>query len=147
MSVAENRNTIGVQSLNEFQRFLKAGFRLQREPVNQVDVDAVESDGASVFNHGTCHLVRLNTAHGLLHRGIEVLNAETKAAKAERSQCRQLLGRGHPRIDFHGNLGICCDTKTVGDAVIEFGHLLAIEIRRCAAAPMDLIHDSAVRCL
>ena len=79
---------------------------MKRQPVNQVDVDALETKRAGAGNQFRGHLEGLHTLYGSLHLGIEVLDAHAQAVKAEAAERLQMIHTGDSRIDFDADFRI-----------------------------------------
>ena len=63
------------------------------QAVNQVHVDAVESPARAVEDQFAGHFEWLNAMNGLLHFGIEILDAHTQPIEAELPQSFQVRAR------------------------------------------------------
>jgi hypothetical protein len=57
-------------------------------------------------NQFRSHLQRLHALYGLLHLGIEILNAHAQAIEAQAPERLQMLRVGDARIDFDTDLGV-----------------------------------------
>ena len=113
---------------------------LQRQAVDQVDVDAVKAEPARLFDQVARHFERLDAVNRFLHFGMEILNAHAQAVEAEPPQRFQMRVRRHARIDFDADFRVRRERKPLGREAEQAFHLLRRQIRRCAAAPVKL-HD------
>ena len=112
------------------------------QAVDQVDIDAVEAQRASLGDQIAGHLVGLDAMDGLLHFGIEILNAQAQAIEAQAAQAFQVLRAGDARIDFDADFGVGGEGESLGGEAEEIFHLRGRQIGWRAAAPVKL-HDGA----
>ena len=86
---------------------------MQRQPVNQVDIDRIEPQRTGGV-HQTRHLVEwLHPVHGLLDGRVEVLHAKAQSVEAQRREAGQPIGRDRARIDLDRTLGPGREVETV----------------------------------
>ena len=113
---------------------------LQRQAVDQVDVDAVEAEPARLFNQAARHFERLDAMNRFLHLGMEILNAHAQPVEAEPPQSFEVRLRRHARIDLDADFRVRRERKPFGRETEQAFHLFRRQIRRRAAAPVKL-HD------
>ena len=85
--------------------------RLLRQAVDQVGVDRLEAERARRAHQVTHALEALHAVHRLLHRRVEVLDAEADAVEAQSRPARQALGVRGARIDLDRDLGARRDAE------------------------------------
>src|SRR5689334_18482874 len=100
MRIAVEGNSIRSQSLYRVYRLRDAAVSLERESIDQVVINRVESDCARGFGNETHLGFGLNPIHRLLHARFEILNSETEAAEAEAIEYVELVFLGHAGIGF-----------------------------------------------
>src|SRR6185369_11546238 len=86
MGVAVESDSIGPQPLYCGYRLFDASASLERQSIDQVIVDRVESDCARALSDETHLFLRLDSIHRLLDARIEILNSQTKTAEAKTVQ-------------------------------------------------------------
>src|SRR5262245_34064854 len=94
-----------------------------RQAVDQVDVDAHESDVAAVIKEPPRLFVRLNSVDGLLHKRIEILNAHADAVETDSAQHTTMLFSRHARIDFDADLSSRGKGEALFDEAVEIFNL------------------------
>src|SRR5215510_10384129 len=107
MSVAEHGQAIRIQFEYKVQRFVKRRPRLLRQTINQVGVDAFETQRPRHFEYLASFFVRLNSPHRQLNVPVEILDTYTQSVEAERSQRTKLIACCHPWVDLDGELSVC----------------------------------------
>ena len=75
---------LGTQADDLIEGVLEARFGLVGQPVDEVDVQRAEADGAGVVDQRPGLLVALDAVDRLLHLGREVLHAHRQPVEAER---------------------------------------------------------------
>ena len=111
---------------------------LQRQAVDQVDVDAVKAEPARLFDQAPRHFERLDAVNCFLHFGMKILNAHAQAVEAEPPQRFKMRVRRHARIDLDADLRVRRERKSLGREAEQAFHLFRRQIRRRAAAPVKL---------
>src|SRR5579863_2408332 len=106
MGVAEQSNPIGCQLHNLVDRVSEALRGLIGQAVNQIDVDAVESQLARSEEQVASHFEWLDTVYGFLYVGVEVLNTHAETVESETAQSLQVLAGSDARIDLDANFSI-----------------------------------------
>src|SRR5260221_7195803 len=81
VGVAVESDAIGAQVADRVHRQLDAGQGLERQPVDQVEIDAGETRRACLPGHRLHLGYALHAVDDVLHLRIEVLDAETDAAE------------------------------------------------------------------
>src|SRR2546423_4109472 len=106
MRVAEQRDTIRRELQNLLDGMGKTIGRLIREPVDEVDIDAVKAQFACTEKQVACQLERLKPMNGFLHFGMKILNAHAEPVEAEATQSFEVVSRGHARIHFDADFRV-----------------------------------------
>ena len=119
--------------------------RLQRQPVDQVDVDAVETALAAVVEEIFGLLVALVAVHDGLDLGREVLHTHAQPVEAHVAQRVDVRVRGHARIDLDRHLGFGQDLEAIAHRLVEPSQLFRGVVGRRAAAPVVLRDLAPVR--
>src|SRR2546426_3140502 len=91
------------------ERAREAPERLEGKPVDQVDVDRLESGGARVREQLARRLLALDPVDRLLHLEGEVLNAHGEPVEAGTPQPVDLLAAGHAGVHLDGRLRVRVD--------------------------------------
>jgi len=87
--------------VHDLPQGLRHGFEaLFGQSVDKVDVDGSEPRGAGRRERARARFERLDAIHRLLHRRIEVLDAETHTLEAKFTQSMDGVGRDRARIDL-----------------------------------------------
>jgi hypothetical protein len=135
-------DAVGAQFADLLHRAGEARGRLLGQAVDQVGVDRAVAQRAGASHQLAHHLERLLTVHGLLHVGIEVLDAEAQAVEAEAAEVRSRSGvtvRGSTSIETSES-GV---RRTPRDGAHQPLELVVGEEGRRAAAEVELRHRSA----
>jgi hypothetical protein len=112
--VGKESYAVGLPRRDDINRMRKTRERLKREPVNEIDIDAVERKLARHLERCAAHLFRLTALDGLLDFRIEILNAKADPVKAETLESFEffsLIGINRTRVDFNGKFGIGFERK------------------------------------
>ena len=104
--IAENRNAIRVHRDYLVYGIAKALGGLMRQPVDQIQVDALKAELAAAIEQRFDHLVRLNSMDGLLHQRIEVLYPHTQPVESQAIENPALLFGGRTRVYLDSDLRI-----------------------------------------
>ena len=111
---------------------------LQRQPVQQVEIDPVDAHPAQTLDGQRRLFEALQPIDGSLHGGIEALNAQTRAVDAAVAErLRHLLGQ-RTRIDFDGDFGVGQDEKRIAQRTDEIHEGFGRHDRRRAAAEVNM---------
>ena len=88
--------------------------------------------------------LRLDAINGLLHVGVEILNAEAYPVESEPAQEPHVGRRDGARIDLDGVFAavVVAQSKLTPGGIHEPAHLLAGQERRRPAAPVQLLDDA-----
>ena len=141
MGIAEHRHAIRAHADDLVDGIQKALRRLQREAINQIDVDGLKSERAGTGQKQPWSS-RTAGSGGLifLHVRIEILNAHGNPVESQPAQRGQLVFPGYARIDLNADFRIRGKAKAffgVKKQVLELG---GAEIGGCAASPVKLDH-------
>src|SRR6266478_470833 len=136
--VTEEGNTIRGESKNLIHGVSKSVSGLVGKAVNQIDVDAIKAEFAGGEEQVARHFVRLNAMHCLLHIGMEVLNAHAKTVEAELAQSFEMLAGGYARVDLYAYFTVGVEMETLFGECEQILNLFGCQVRRRAAAPMEL---------
>src|SRR5262249_2628431 len=112
--------------------------RLHRKTVNQIEVDAAETQRPQRAEHLLRELRRLKAIHRLLYVELEVLNAEAHSSETELPQQRELFVGSDARIDLDADVGALGDVEMFARSPMERLDFLEREKSRRSAAPADL---------
>ena len=138
VSVAEERDTVRTEPDNLIHGVGEAVRRLVRQAVNQIHVDALETETARAEEQVARHFVGLQAMHRFLHVGVKILDAHAEAVEAELAEGFKMCARCDAWIDFDADFTIRCEVKAFACKCKKILDLLRGKIRRCAAAPMEL---------
>ena len=141
MRVAVEGDAVGRGFDHLVERGAVAGHRLLRQSVDQVAVDRDEAVGARRVDHGARFRFALDPVDGLLHVGVEVLDADRNPVEAQLAEERDRVRADLARIDLDRDLGVGCHVERAAQHAHQRGHLVAREERRRAAAPVKLLDD------
>ena len=112
---------------------------LQRQSVDQIDVDRGKTEAARLLDVLPGELERLNPLDRRLHRRIDVLETHREAVETEPAKGREMLHGGDARIDLKRHLGVRCQPEPRGDGCEEPLALSGGQVRRGAAPPVKLV--------
>ncbi len=90
----------------------KARLRLQRQAVDQIDVDRGEAEAPRLLDVLPSQFQRLNPFDRLLHRRVDVLQPHREAVETEPPQGGEMLHGGDAGIDLEGHLGVRRQRRT-----------------------------------
>src|ERR1700722_12476147 len=126
------------------QRPGKGGYGLQRQSVNQVEIDRPEAETADQIIDSRNRCLGLDPVHGSLHIFVEILYAQTNAMEAKTGQQPQDLCIGAARIDLDGEIAIfgAAQPELAVELVDDLDQTLFRQVGRRASAEMQLIDDS-----
>ena len=102
----------------------------------------LEAQRARLGDQIAGHLIGLDAMDGLLHFGVEILDAHAQAIEAEAAQAFEVLLAGDARVDFDADLGVGSEGEALRRVAEQVFHLRGREVGRRAAAPVEL-HDRA----
>src|SRR6185436_5746403 len=100
MRITVNRDPIGAQRRDEIERRGKRLWRLQREPVNEIDIDRIEARRTRCVHECSRVLFTLHAIDRALYFWIEILHAEAHAIETHVPQSRNRRGCHGAWIDF-----------------------------------------------
>ena len=121
--------------------------RLVRQAVDEVDVDAREPQRARRADEVPRGLEGLDAVDRGLDLGIEVLHAHAQAVEPQRRERLEVPRRRHARVDLDADLRVRRELEALPDAAAETGQQLRREVRRRAAAQVELDDlSAAARC-
>src|ERR1043165_7744754 len=83
--------------------------RLMRKPVDQIEIDALESKFARPIDDLPRDLLGLHTIDRLLHPRVKVLHAKARAIESDLRKRRDMIATHIPRIDLDTLLDIICE--------------------------------------
>jgi hypothetical protein len=118
---------------------------LQRQTVDEVNVDGCEAEAAGLLDVLTGELERLHALHRLLNGRIEILKSHRQPVETEIPQGREVLHGRHTGVDFQRDLGVRTELEARGDGVEELPALCGRQVGRGASAPMELAEYVARR--
>src|SRR5580658_1949843 len=116
-----------------------------RQPIDQVDIQALEAQLARRENQIARHFVRLNPMNRFLDARLEILNPHAEPVEPEVPKRFQMLATGHSRIDFDSDLRIRSKREALARIAEEIVHLFRSKVRGRAAAPVELNHGPPLR--
>ncbi|MOA09866.1 hypothetical protein D3C78_1297260 [compost metagenome] len=141
VSVVEHRQAVRLQGDDFVDGAGEGVGRLQRQAVDQVEVDRAELQGARGFDDGAGFLEALQAVDGALHGGIEVLDAEAYTVESDLAQ--QAHGRpvGFARVDLDAVVAaiVVEQAEVLTQARHQLTQLVVIEKGRGAAAEVQLL--------
>lgn len=112
-----------------------------RQPVHEVDVDAINPRGSERFRRLHHHVERLDASDRLLDGRGEILDAAARSVHAERGERVGQLTRHPPRVEFDRVFGGPREIERAGKLADDLGEQRLTEDRGRAAAPMEM-HDA-----
>jgi hypothetical protein len=128
----------GPKLLDQRQGGLKTLRGLQRQPTDQIHVDALELRLAHPGHDPPQLIRRHDPIDGPLNFGVGVLDSEADAIEAELPQRQHLVAVKEFGIDFNRGLQACAEIKMGLDQSPENGLLIGGEVIRGASAPVEL---------
>ena len=113
VGVAEHRKTVRPK-LDAFGDGVETRVhRLQREPVEQVEIDPANAGPAQTLDGSRCLLKTLQPVDGALHGGVKTLDAQARAVDAAIAERRHHRLRQRARIDLDGDFSVGKDEKRI----------------------------------
>ena len=106
MGVAEYRNPVGLEVEGAPRRVGDARLGLQRQAVDQVEIERADAERARGLSAGLRLLVRLHAPDGALHGRFEILHAEADAGDAHGPQRVAPVVGQRGRVELDGDLGV-----------------------------------------
>ena len=100
VGITEQRNPVGLQLQNLVHRVAEALWRLIRQAINQIHVDAVKLQFPCCHQQIACQFERLNPMDGGLHFRVKVLNPHAQAVESQFAQRFQVRPGSHAGIDL-----------------------------------------------
>src|SRR5262249_2868115 len=131
-------NAIGIQLQNLIDGVCEGRRHLIWQPVDQIHVDAVESQFASHRDDLVRHLIRLDAVNGLLHLGLKVLNTHAQAVEAQLAQRLKVRARRYARVDLDPNLGVRAKGEAFPRESKQIFDLRRRKVGRRSATPVKL---------
>src|SRR5215467_3450610 len=111
MRIAEKGNAVRAEPDNLIHRLREARCCLIRKPIDQIYVDAVETQLARGQDQIAGHFEGLNPVHCFLHFRMEILNSHAQSIEAQAAKCFQVLARRDPRINLDPNFAVRSEMK------------------------------------
>lgn len=111
MGVAENGEAVGSELDGFVGRGNDAGGCLPRQPVDEIEVDAIDSGLAQRFDHVLRDVVGLHAVDRRLDRRVEILHAKAGAIDAARGERASHVGRQRARVDLDCDFGVADDVE------------------------------------
>ena len=127
------------------ERAPESGDGLQRQAVDQVDVDRAEPGRAGADEHVLRLLERLHAMDRLLDVGREILDPRRQAVEPESAQRLEVRRVGRAGIDLDADLRVAREREPLGDRGHEARELERGVVRRRAAAPVELRQRAPAR--
>ena len=143
VGVAKERNAIGSEADDLIHGVGERVGGLMGKAIDQIDIDAVKAEFARGKEEVAGHFVGLNAVDGLLHLGLEILNAHAETVESELAKSFEVLAGSYAGVDFDADLAVGVKMEMVLCEGEEVFDLLGREVGRCAAAPMEL-NDRAI---
>ena len=104
--VAEHGEAVGLHFQNGVERFVERLRRLERQAVNQIQIDRAEAEFAHPVHRLLRHLARLDAMDRLLHFRIKILHAHRGAVEADFAQRDHVFAREPARVHLHARLDV-----------------------------------------
>ena len=145
MRVVVERDTVRRHFDHLIDRLSKALAGLLRKAVNEIHIDRMETCGPGIVHGVTNEFVGLNTVHGLLHVGIQILDTKAHAVEAKLSQLLNLILRAAAGIHFDRELPAFLQREAGADDRHHAFQLFIREEGRRAAAEMQLLNLGVTR--
>ena len=143
MGIVEDRQTIRIERIGQFECLFKTLERLIRQPVDQVDVDALDVVFPGQIDRLLRDVVGLDTVNRLLDDRFEILDTETDTVETVFFEHLHLIFIEETGVDFAAHLRLFGEFREMFlDAVHNLVELLCAEKGRRTAAEMEL-HDFA----
>ena len=140
MRVTEHRKPVRPEREDVVDGAVEGCRRLQRQAVDQIDVDRGKARLAQPGERLKVVGVRLHAMDRELHPRIGVLHAERRAVCPNLSECGDVVAGKAAGINFHTELALRRRPEVGADQRAEPPQFVGWEKRRRAAAEMDLGH-------
>ena len=102
VGVVVEGEAVGVEGEDGVDGGLDACEALVGQAVDEVDADGFEAGFAGGFDDGTGFFDALDAVDGLLHFGVEILDADAHAVEAEAAEVVHGFAADFARVDFDG---------------------------------------------
>ncbi len=138
MGVAEHRDPVGLEVERAPRGAGDALLGLQRQAVDQVEVERADAEVSRGVRAGLGLLVGLHASDGGLHGGLEILHAEADAGHPHgRERVPAVVGQ-RGRVELDGDLGVRGEGEPFLEPVHDGDQAIARQRRRRAAAPVNM---------
>ena len=119
--------------------------RLERQPIDEVEVDALKPELACPAVDLRRHGFGLDAVDRLLDPDVEVLDAHAHPVEAGLAEGDEMLPVQFARIDLDADFSLAVDVEQAHDRAGHVGNLVREQMRRCASAPVQLHHPAIGR--
>ena len=143
--VAEHGDAIGRERQSLVNRVLETFRGLVGQAVDQIHVEALETEFARGDDQIARHFVGLHAMNRFLHLGLKILDAHAQAVEAEAAQRFQMRAIGDAWVNFDADLRIGRERKTLARVAEKILHLRGSQIGGRSAAPVKLNHGAIFR--
>ena len=140
MGVAENRHPIGREVESAARRAGDAFVRLERQPVDEVEVEGSHPERPRGLRADRRLLIGLLAADRRLDRHLKILHAEAHASDAHRTERLATVVGERSRVDLNGDLSVLAKGEARLQPLHDRHEAVAGERCRRAAAPMHVRH-------
>ncbi len=131
------------RDINHFvQRRLKRPEGLEGETVDEIDIDAVNSDCFRPFNSIHGYAFRLQPVDRFLDTVVEILNAKAHPIDAPVPKCLHVIEGQIARIDLHTDFCIRRELEIGAEELAQLVDLTRVQIRGGTTTPCHLCHLS-----
>src|SRR5437763_14099430 len=139
MRIAEHGDAIRLHRDDLVDGVAETLRRLMRQPVDQINIDALEADFAAVIEQPLCLFVWLHATNSLLNQRVKILDAHADAIESGAAQRPAMLAAGHARINFDAHFGSVGKSESLAYVAAKRFDLTGREVSRRAAAPVQLL--------
>src|SRR5271156_2504610 len=140
VGVAEHGDAIGRERQSFINRVLETFRGLVGQAVDQIHVEAFETELARGGDQIARHFVGLHAMNRFLHLGLEILDAHAQAVEAEAAQGFQMGAIGDARVNLDADLRVWREGESLARVAEQIFHLCGSQIGGRSAAPVKLNH-------
>ena len=143
MCIAVDRQSVRPHGDDLVQRSAESLEGLQRQPIDQIEVDRLKAQIASGLIDVLYLFPRLHAIHRHLHVWIEILHPQADTIEPEFFEQLQCGRIDAPRVDLNRKIapGRVAQPEVLSKSRHQFDEKGFRKVRWRAASPMQLIHD------
>ena len=140
MGVFQQRDSVGVELLDQIDSVKNALMGLKRETIQQIEIDSRKESANVRRKEGVNHFRWLYPVDSFLDVRVEVLNSKRNARHTLGCVVPEILLRGRPWIDLHRDFIESPEINQRAQSIDKLRELVVIKVGRCSAAELNLLY-------